>query len=382
MKFIPKTGNNLIVTGAADAQIFMFDINRQDTPIFKCNCHLIRVKRLAVAHDSTDLFWSCGEDGQVLQFDRRIPHHCKSDEPVVFVDLRTSSETYAEAKCVTVNPLKNHLLAVGANDVFARLYDRRMMSLKKVRSVDSHAADSFPSNDQCFDKSVPKGCCQYFVPGHLQNAEAYHKAITYLSFSPDGNELLANYGAEQIYLFNINNAESPVFLNLPTFPSQAPEKRPLSPEIAKIKESGNEYLEADNYLRAIHQYSKGIRADPQCSILYLNRATALMRRKWFGDHYQALKDCHTALSLDPYYYKAHFRISRALLELNKFDLAKEALGEFKNRFPKKDKAISELEHDINSALRNKGNYGERSSEYTENEIVSLRIAIGIKLVFN
>lgn len=35
----------------------------------------------------------------------------------------------AEAKCVAVNQRRSELLAVGANDVYARIYDRRMMSL-------------------------------------------------------------------------------------------------------------------------------------------------------------------------------------------------------------------------------------------------------------
>ena len=46
--------------------------------------------------------------------------------------------------------------------------------------------------------------------GHLpQKQQDYRKkfrtlASTYLTFSPDGNELLVNLGGEQIYLFDIN----------------------------------------------------------------------------------------------------------------------------------------------------------------------------------
>ena len=69
------------------------------------------------------------------------------------------------------------------------------------------------------------------------------------------------------------------------------------------------------------------------STLYLNRATALMRRKWYGDVYEALRDCHAALKLDPFYVKAHFRLSRALLELNQLQLADDCLQELKKRFP-------------------------------------------------
>lgn len=37
-----------------------------------------------------------------------------------------------EAKCLAVNQRRPEYVAVGANDVFARLYDRRMINLEKV----------------------------------------------------------------------------------------------------------------------------------------------------------------------------------------------------------------------------------------------------------
>lgn len=55
----------------------------------------------------------------------------------------------------------------------------------------------------------------YFVTGHLpQKQQDYKKryrtlASTYLTFSPDGSELLANLGGEQIYLFDVNKKLRP-----------------------------------------------------------------------------------------------------------------------------------------------------------------------------
>ena len=51
--------------------------------------------------------------------------------------------------------------------------------------------------------------CQYFAAGHLSKArrtftwgrETY--TSTYVTFSPNGRELLANMGSEQIYLFDV-----------------------------------------------------------------------------------------------------------------------------------------------------------------------------------
>ena len=38
----------------------------------------------------------------------------------------------AEIKCIAVNPTQPELLAIGANDPFVRIYDRRKLSLKKM----------------------------------------------------------------------------------------------------------------------------------------------------------------------------------------------------------------------------------------------------------
>ena len=63
---MPKSNNSLIATGAGDSSICVFDINREDVPIYNCECHSLRVKRLATATDTPNIFWTAGEDGLVL----------------------------------------------------------------------------------------------------------------------------------------------------------------------------------------------------------------------------------------------------------------------------------------------------------------------------
>ena len=51
--------------------------------------------------------------------------------------------------------------------------------------------------------------CKYFVAGHLSKAKKNSTwgrdtyTSTYVTFSPNGRELLANMGSEQIYLFDV-----------------------------------------------------------------------------------------------------------------------------------------------------------------------------------
>lgn len=104
----------------------------------------------------------------------------------------------------------------------------------------SPASDTASSSSD-YPDNIPKGCVTYFSPGTLQTkfnsgainchyhfrfvsppssghlnkskvqrVECLNKAISYLTFSPDGNELLVNMGAEQIYLYDVIGGNKPV----------------------------------------------------------------------------------------------------------------------------------------------------------------------------
>lgn len=227
VKFLPKSNNSLLATGAGDSNLFVFDVNRPENPIWRCECHYLRVKRIAVAPEISDVFWSSSEDGQVFQFDIRESHTCRENDKIVLVDLNSHKaqvENYLEAKCVAINPTRTHLLAIGANDIFTRVYDRRMITLNTLKLVDRQN-NTHPRVSRVltpdYQDNLTKGCVQYYCPGHLNLnvTDSLNKTATFLTFSPDGNELLVNYGAEQIYLFDMNNAEQPTILNLPKLPS-------------------------------------------------------------------------------------------------------------------------------------------------------------------
>jgi len=58
-------------------------------------------------------------------------------------------------------------------------------------------------------------CLLIYIAGHLpQKQHDYRRkyrtlASTYVTFGPDGNELLVNLGGEQIYLFDVNRRQLP-----------------------------------------------------------------------------------------------------------------------------------------------------------------------------
>lgn len=126
----------------------------------------------------------------------------------------------------------------------------------------------------------------------------------------------------------------------------------LPKPVDEMKRSGNDFMENEKYLQAINQYSECIKLLPNHPVFYLNRATAYMRRNWFGDMYSGLRDCQQALQLDPTYVKAHFRLARALFELGFVMEASECLDELKKRFPNdaNNKQIQLLSQDIQSHI--------------------------------
>lgn len=361
VKFLPKTNDSQLVTGAADYCMYAFDLTNTDDPIFKCRCHQSRVKRIACAPELPSTFFSSSEDGCVFQIDLREPHTCMADDKIVLIDLKNHQE-YVEVKCIAINPRRPEQIAIGTNDAFARIYDRRMITLM--------GCGSDPMAD-----NLTKGCVRYYSPGHLQaSSENFSKTVTFVSFSPDGNELLVNYGAEQIYLFDIDKSEMPIYLNLPKL-SAEPAAKPLkNAKVEECKTSGNEFLENEKYIQAIRKYTEALHITPNNPVLYLNRATALMRRKYLGDCYEALRDCHQALNLDSHYIKAHFRLARALFEINQLTLSNDCLQELKRRFPshQSDQSVKMLEQDINQALKNRVAPTTRDSnpeKLSENEMV-------------
>ncbi len=160
----------------------------------------------------------------------------------------------------------------------------------------------------------------------------------------------------------------------------------------KIKQQANDAFARQQWTQAIQLYSLGIHQANCNAMLYGNRAAAYMKRKWYaslchrrktirhsllkaveavinslftsvihrdGDHYDALRDCLKALTLNPSHLKAHFRLARCLFELKYVAEALECLDDFKGKFPEQahSSACDALDKDIKAALFSKTESG-------------------------
>ncbi|XP_034253371.1 WD and tetratricopeptide repeats protein 1-like [Thrips palmi] len=418
VKFMPKTNDSLMVSGAADYMINLHDIKLHET-VSVCSCHTSRVKRLAVCPDCPHLYWSAAEDGTVRQFDIRAPHVCRSDSPNILVSLKRCLGRLAEAKCLSVNPVRSELLAVGANDPFVRIYDRRMIRLTTTHKIEQLLPDS---NDYTHQTDyLPEGCAEYFVAGHLrtrpslQNGKLKSYTSTYVTFGANGRDLLVNLGGEQIYLFDIygrrivqhfNFRASPYYIedagssnkgectspgtlpsciykNIPPITSRwiramledanadpITSRPTLPPRVETLRLEANDAFVALDYSAAVRLYNIAINLCKESAVLYGNRAAALMKRDWDGDIYAALRDCQKTLELESNHYKAHFRMIRCLHELQWTTVASDCLKVFKNKYPShaQSNACRALEKDIETARVNKEKEAEEMSKTDKEEV--------------
>ena len=253
------------------------------------------------------------------QLDIREPHSCHGDGSCrnVLIDLKPTcgvSTGNTQCKCLDLNPVRHEQIAVGALDAFVRLYDTRVLSLKRTcREISSQGDPS---------------CLAHFAPGHISNPHIRKSrktfntlATTYVTFSPNGRELLVNLSGEHAYLYDtVNFAEALKydfdkgdFSSVPkiqsrsnscirpqsmstdphllspnpfysshslAFPCTSVEDSAVSERVQRLKERGNEMYKVGNLVAAVDLYSRAIVQCPTWHILYSNRATALYARKW------------------------------------------------------------------------------------------------------
>ena len=161
------------------------------------------------------------------QFDLRDSHSCQNCGETctnILIDLNIHVGAACEAKCIEINPCQSELMAVGCNDPFVRLYDRRMLAKHCTSEIGLiHCTTKSCPKDTA---SLPRNTVKYFTPGHLPGISRRTKrrsvVATYLTFGPAGRELLVNLGGEQLYLFDIRLHHSPLHYTPSSFSSDPP----------------------------------------------------------------------------------------------------------------------------------------------------------------
>ncbi|XP_055338801.1 WD and tetratricopeptide repeats protein 1-like [Paramacrobiotus metropolitanus] len=360
VKFLPDGSDRMVLSCAADMTVRVHDMNFEEV-LHVFSCHVSRVKRLATSLDSPSVFWSAGEDGLVLQYDLREPRRCDQHScRDVLINLNAYTQA-PEIKSIASNPVRMEYLAVGATDCYTRVYDRRMLTLQSIKYP--MIQEEYPRRhswlmNQPYDDShrvLPPGCVRYFTPGHLPDRQARLKtqwrsfAITDVRFSANGQDILSNIGGEQIYLFNLNSHDkvAKVF-STDTLPEVSRRNVTTMNAVAeRLKNEANDCYHRKDYNHAVETYHRALQYCATSSVLYANRAVALLKRKWDGDCYQALLDSYKAFLLDPKNDKAVFRLINSLHGIGRSKEAQKWLEFFRMQHASDERNLLTTESFVN-----------------------------------
>ncbi|GMY06996.1 protein ALTERED SEED GERMINATION 2 isoform X1 [Fagus crenata] len=356
-KFVPETSDELVVSGAGDAEVRLFNLSRLSgrgpddsviPPSALYQCHSRRVKKLAVEAGNPNMVWSASEDGTLRQHDFREGTSCppagSSHQECrnVLLDLRCGAKKSLSdppkqvlaLKSCDISSTRPHLLLVGGSDSFARLYDRRML----------------PPLSSCRKRMSPPPCVNYFCPMHLSDRGRQSLHLTHVTFSPNGEEVLLSYSGEHVYLMDVNNAGRSAMQYTPgdvsklmSFPPilngvelqlpvcNVPSRLPRKSNVAATRDKCRKLIqiaekcldEATNYFYGIEAcsevldgYVRDIEPTLKHECLCL-RAALLLQRKWKNDAHMAIRDCYNARRIDNSSFRAHDYMSEALSQLGK-----------------------------------------------------------------
>ncbi|RWS05100.1 nuclear receptor interaction protein-like protein, partial [Dinothrombium tinctorium] len=186
-KFLPNTGDRLVVSCSGDGMIVFTEIERPETSLCNIfNCHYGTAYEVTTVPNDPHTFLSCGEDGTVRWFDLRIKNKCSINDCKDDILIKCKDAVTALA----VNHLTPYLLGVGCADSYVRIYDRRMLGTKALGSLAGNGVQSVIT--------------RFTVP----ELESKSHRITSLSYSPDAQEMLVSYSSDYIYLFNTKDIDN------------------------------------------------------------------------------------------------------------------------------------------------------------------------------
>ncbi|XP_033336799.1 DDB1- and CUL4-associated factor 6 [Megalopta genalis] len=182
-KFLPNSGDHRIVSCSGDGIILYTDLMRKvETFSNRFNCHSGTTYEVVTIPGEPHSFLSCGEDGTVRFFDLRIKDKCNTQK--CKEDVLISCERAITT--LSINLTMPHQVAIGCSDGTVRIYDRRTLGTPATGLTEASAMDAI---------------CTFTVP----EFEGSSHRMTSLTYSPDGQDILASYCSDHIYLFNIKD---------------------------------------------------------------------------------------------------------------------------------------------------------------------------------
>ncbi|KAF4554133.1 WD domain-containing protein 48 [Elsinoe fawcettii] len=281
VKFMPHSNDQTVITCAGDGEVRVFDLEaggpsvnpstaadrasnarRRGRGIMpdgvryltdgNTNCrvyrsHGDRVKRI-VTESSPFLFLSCSEDGEVRQWDLRLPSSSyprprRAYDSSVPPPLISYKPFQIDLHTISCSPSQPYYIALGGSHLHCFLHDRRMLG--RNMTAGSGQTPSTPITDTDEDlMGKATQCVRKFAPeGRQKMSRSDNGHITACKISDaHPNELIASWSGEHIYSFDIirsPDASERVKRSSVTSNGKAKNTQQSSPELKRKRGTGS-----------------------------------------------------------------------------------------------------------------------------------------------
>jgi nuclear receptor interaction protein len=245
VKFMPHSNDRTVISAAGDSEIRIFDIeyaghvNTSSEPTSRraqgflnsgvqylseadTNCrvyrsHSDRVKRI-VTESSPFLFLSCSEDGEVRQWDLRLPSSAYP-RPAGSRRWRTSDDSSTEAppalisykkwqvdlNSISCSGSQPYYIALGGSHLHCFLHDRRMLGRDLIAERGGTPSTSGYSEHDDDQMSAATQCVKRFAPhgrDEMKGSDNGHITACKIS-DANPNEMVVSWSGDWIYSFDL-----------------------------------------------------------------------------------------------------------------------------------------------------------------------------------
>ncbi|KAF2488314.1 WD40 repeat-like protein [Lophium mytilinum] len=237
VKFMPHSNDRTIITAARDSQVRIFDVEYsgrtsatvtpssssyhsvgfgswsmtagdEDTNVKVFRSHSESVKRI-VTEGSPFYFLTCSEDGDVRQWDIRLPstaYPSTSDSGSAPPPLISYKRQGIQLNTISCSPSQPHYIALGGDHLHCFLHDRRFLG-RNIPAEQGAPGSSSSVQGRRYGEEVSKAtnCVVRFAPGGRRRMKSSdNRQITACKISDAyPNELIVSWTGNSIYSFDI-----------------------------------------------------------------------------------------------------------------------------------------------------------------------------------